>query len=76
MNILLLFRVRKSQKLLQRLFLTFSQFLRLFICISQIHAAVSAARRLHWVLLRQRSDIPQNRPAAYLEFICPIATQA
>ena len=67
---MLLFRTCNGQKLLQRLFLTFSQFLRLFICISQIHAAVSAARRLHWVLLRQRSDIPQNRPAAHLEFIC------
>ena len=72
---MLLFWACNGQKLLQRSLLTFCQSLRVFI-FAQIYAAVSTARRLHWVPLRQRGGIPQNCPAAYLEFICPIATQA
>lgn len=64
MNIMLLFWACNGQKLLQHLLLTFRQLLRIFI-FTQIHAAVPFAH----LLLRQRSDIPQNRSSTYLEFI-------
>lgn len=57
MNIMLLFRVCNSQKLLQRLLLVFRQFHHIFI-FTQIYAAVSTTHCFHSVLLRQCSNVP------------------
>ena len=56
------------QWILQRLLLAFRQLLRVFI-FTQVYAAVPSTHRFHGVILRQRSDIPQNRSSTYLEFI-------
>ena len=65
---MLLFWACNGQKLLQRLLLAFRQLLRVFI-FTQVYAAVPSTNCFHGVILRQRSDIPQNRSSTYLEFI-------
>ena len=71
---MLLFRACNGQKLLQRPPLTFRQSLRIFI-FTQIHATVPVTHCFHGVLLRQRSDIAQNSPAAHIEFVRSVHPQ-